>query len=98
MARNRVIYQSEALFVGPDATSGHYCVPTGVLVKRVAGSATSIIDLRNSRVAANEAGTNNCATSNTAVTLSGIFLACWHRRRAPACAMVVEVWVHCAYL
>mgnify|MGYP001501394903 FL=1 len=73
MARNRVIYQSEALFVGPDATSGHYCVPTGVLVKRVAGSATSIIDLRNSRVAANEAGTNNCATSNTAVTLSGIY-------------------------
>lgn len=73
MARNRVIYQSEALFVGPDATSGHYCVPTGVLVKRVAGSATSIIDLRNSRVAANEAGTNNCATSNTVVTLSGIY-------------------------
>tara|TARA_Y100001963_G_scaffold16775_1_gene20689 strand:+ start:2178 stop:3740 length:1563 start_codon:yes stop_codon:yes gene_type:complete len=78
MARNRVIYQSEALFVGPDATSGHYNVPTGLNIKRVVTGAggvytSAVIDMRTSKVAANTAGTNNAAVSNTAVTLSGIY-------------------------
>ena len=74
MARNRVIYQSEALFVGPDATSGHYCVPTGLTVRRTAGSvATSIIDLRTSMVAANQPASHQAAPTTTPVTLSGLY-------------------------
>lgn len=73
MARNRVIYQSEALFVGPDATSGHYNVPTGLTVKRVGGTASAVIDMRTSAVAANQAGTNSAAVASTAVSLSGIY-------------------------
>ena len=73
MARNRVIYQSEALFVGPDATSGHYCVPTGLTVKRVGGTASSRIDMRTSKVAANDTSTNGCAPGNTVVFLSGLY-------------------------
>ena len=78
MARNRVIYQSEALFVGPDATSGHYNVPTGLTIKRLVTGAggvftSGVIDMRTSAVAANQAGTNSAAVASTPVTLSGIY-------------------------
>lgn len=75
MARNRVIYQSEALFVGPDATSGHYNVPTGVLVRRAGypNGASVIIDLRTSQTAANTPDGSAMAKKNTAVRMSGIY-------------------------
>ena len=76
MARNRVIYQSEALFVGPDATSGHYNVPTGVLVRKAGApnGASVIIDLRTSQTAANTPtdGTS-LANKDTSVRMSGIY-------------------------
>tara|TARA_B100000287_G_scaffold412423_1_gene442873 strand:- start:15 stop:1541 length:1527 start_codon:yes stop_codon:yes gene_type:complete len=70
MARNRVIYQSEALFVGPDATSGHYAIPNTVAVKKVGGtSAAGTIDLNDLKVEA----TTALAAAGTNVTLSGIY-------------------------
>ena len=70
MARNRVIYQSEALFVGPDATSGHYTVPLTVNVKRNGGtSAAGVINLTTSKLNA----TSDMGANQTVVALSGIY-------------------------
>ena len=69
MARNRVIYQSEALYVGPDATSGHYTVPTTVTVRQQRPLAISgKIDLTDLTV-----HETNIAAQGTSVTLSGIY-------------------------
>ena len=51
--RNRVIYQSEALFISPDATGYHYTGDEGV------GLATPALDLTNN--AARSVGTNRLA-------------------------------------
>ena len=70
MARNRVIYQSEALYVGPDATSGHYAVPLTVAVKRDgATSAAGVVNLTTSKRDA----TSHMGVAATAVTMSGIY-------------------------
>lgn len=70
MARNRVIYQSEALFVGPDATSGHYAVPLTVAVQRHGVSnAQGVINLTTSKTNTS----TDLAPAGTTVKLSGIY-------------------------
>lgn len=71
MARNRVIYQSEALFVGPDSTSGHYSVPVDVTVNRLAGATQTAgtIRLTTSKVSSS----TDFANLNTVVKMSGIY-------------------------
>jgi hypothetical protein len=70
MARNRVIYQSEALYVGPDATSGHYAVPLTVAVQRHGISdAQGVINLTTSQTHTS----TDLAPAGTTVKLSGIY-------------------------
>jgi hypothetical protein len=71
MARNRVIYQSEALYVGPDATSGHYAVPLTLSVGRnpLGSTATGAINLSTNTVDT----TTTLAIAGTSVVLSGIY-------------------------
>ena len=70
MARNRVIYQSEALYVGPDATSGHYAVPLTVAVQRHGvGTGQGFINLTTSQTHTS----TDLAPAGTTVKLSGIY-------------------------